>query len=159
MATLLLLALLCLSAAGFACAASWSRAEAGHARRFDAAFACIVGAAAAELVLLASPLGLWFPWAATVGLVFPMLVGPFWWRSRDARQQWSWRRWVLQLVPGTALLTSALVTLAGDEGSIWNVANLPSVALVIAAAVVNLAAGALRWPRSSRRANWRWIAR
>lgn len=159
MATLLLLALLCLSAAGFACAASWSRAEAGHARRFDAAFACIVGAAAAELVLLASPLGLWFPWAATVGLVFPMLVGPFWWRSRDARQQWSWRRWVLQLVPGMALLTSALVTLAGDEGSIWNVANLPSVALVIAAAVVNLAAGALRWPRLSRSVSWRWIAR
>ncbi|WP_257386220.1 hypothetical protein [Tahibacter caeni] len=159
MAASLLLALLCLSAAGFACAAAWSRDEAGHARRWDAAFAFIVGVSAAELVLLASPLGLWFPWAATVGLVFPMLVGPFWWRSRDARQQWSWRRWVLQLVPGTALLVSTLATVAGYEGSIWNVANLPSVALVIAAAVANLAAGALRWPRSNRGAHWRWMPR
>lgn len=159
MTALLLPALLCLSLAGFACAAAWSRDEPGHARRWDAAFAFIIGAAAADLVLLASPLGLLFPWAATLGLVFPMLAGPFWWRSRHGRQHWSWRRWALQLVPGIALLASAIVTLAGSDASVWSAGDLPSALLVTGAAVLNLAAGALRWPRSLRIAGRRWILR
>jgi hypothetical protein len=159
MTALLLPALLCLTLAGFACAAAWSRNEPGHARRWDAAFAFIVGAAAAELVLLASPLGLLFPWAATLGLAFPMLAGPFWWRSRHGRQHWSWRRWVLQLVPGIALLISTIATFAGLDATAWTAGDLPSVALVIGASVVNLATGALRWPRALRVAGRRWILR
>lgn len=153
MATVLLLALLCLSVAGFACAAAWSRPDAGHLRRWDAAFAFVVGASGAELVLLGSPLGMLFPVAAGLGLVFPMLAGPFWWRSRHGRQHWSWRRWLLQLVPGTALLLSTLLTVAGDEAALASGGALPSVALVIAAAMLNLAAGALR-RRRVRRQRW-----
>jgi hypothetical protein len=152
MTAALLPALLCLSLAGFACAAAWSRNEPGHARRWDAAFAFVIGAAAAELVLLASPLGLMFPWAATLGLVFPMLAGPFFWRSRHGRQHWSWRRWVLQLVPGITLLLSTIATVAGFDTAAWTAGNLPSIALVIGASVLNLAAGAVRWPRSRRTA-------
>jgi hypothetical protein len=155
MATVLLLALLCLSLAGFVCAAAWSHPDADHARRWDAAFAFVIGATGAELVLLASPLGLMFPWVAALGLVFPMLAGPFWWRSRHGRQRWSWRRWALQLVPGAALLLSTLVTVAGDETTPWSGGALPSVALVIAAAVLNLVAGALRRPQAMRdRRRW-----
>ncbi len=152
MTAALLPALLCLSLAGFACAAAWSRNEPGHARRWDAAFAFVIGAAAAELVLLASPLGLMFPWAATVGLVFPMLACPFFWRSRHGRQHWSWRRWVLQLVPGITLLLSTIATVAGFDTAAWTAGNLPSIALVIGASVLNLAAGAVRWPRYRRTA-------
>lgn len=153
MATVLLLALLCLSVAGFACAAAWSDPDAGHSRRWDAAFAFVIGASGAELVLLGSPLGMLFPGAAALGLAFPMLAGPFWWRSRHGRQHWSWRRWLLQLVPGTALLLSTLLTVVGDEASISSGGSLPSVALVIAAAILNLAAGALR-RRPARRQRW-----
>lgn len=153
MATVLLLALLCLSVAGFACAAAWSRPDAGHSRRWDAAFAFVIGASGAELVLLGSPLGMLFPVAAALGLVFPMLAGPFWWRSRHGRQHWSWRRWLLQLVPGTALLLSTLLIVAGDEAALASGGALPSVALVIAAAMLNLVAGALR-RRPVRRQRW-----
>ena len=152
MAVVLLLALLSLTLAGFSCAMAWSRPDADHARRWDAAFAFVVRASGAELVLLGSPLGLLFPWAAALGLVFPMLAGPFWWRSRHGRQRWSWRRWALQLVPGAALLASALATFADDEAARWGAP--PSIALVIAAALLNLGAGALRRPsplRSVRR--------
>lgn len=159
MTALLLPALLCLTLAGFACAAAWSRNESGHARRWDAAFAFIVGAAAAELVLLASPFGLMFPWVATLGLVFPMLAGPFWWRSRHGRQHWSWRRWLLQLVPGITLLLSTIVTVAGLDLAGWTAGNLPSIGLVTGAAVLNLAAGAARWPRARRAQARRWILR
>jgi hypothetical protein len=152
----LLLALLLLSLAGFACAAAWSRAQAAHARRWDAAFAFVIGAAAAELVLLASPLALMFPWLAAAGLVLPMLAGPFWWRSRHGRVHWSWRRWALQLAPGMALLVSALLTLAGTDLRAWSATDLPSVALVIAAALLNLAVGAVRAPRrGSLSFSWR----
>lgn len=144
MANLLLLALLCLTLAGFACAAAWSRDEAGHARRWDAAFAFVLGAAALELVLLASPLSLMFPLPALLGLPLPMLVGPFWWRARHQRLHWSWRRWVFQLIPGAALLLSTvLTTLQGG----WPPLELPSVGVVVTAALLNLAAGALRWPQ------------
>lgn len=155
MATVLLLALLCLTLAGLTCAALWSRADADHARRWDAAFALIVAASGAELVVLGSPLGLLFPSVAAVGLVFPMLAGPFWWRSRHGRQRWSWRRWTLQLLPGTALITSTLLTLHSDAASVWSAGAPPSVAVVIVAALLNLVAGALRWPqwRSARRSD------
>lgn len=153
MATLLLIALLCLTLAGLTCAALWSRAETDHARRWDAAFALIVAASGAELVLLGSPLGLLFPWAAAIGLVFPMLAGPFWWRSRHGRQRWSWRRWALQLLPGIALIASSLMTLHSDDGSAWSAGTPPSVAVVIAAALLNLVTGALRKPQ------WRGLRR
>lgn len=158
MADLLLLALLCLALAGFVCAAAWSSSDQTHARRWDAAFALVVGFAASELVLLASPLALMFPLPALLGLALPMLVGPFWWRSRDRRQCWTWRRWLLQLVPGVALLVSGLVTFGGiPAGLAWNTTELPSVALVIGAAVLNLAAGALSRHRSGRRSlQLRW---
>jgi len=159
MNALLLPALLCLTLAGFACAAMWSRSDPGHARRWDAAFAFIVGAAAAELVLLASPLSVMFPWAATLGLVFPMLAGPFWWRSRHGRQHWSWRRWVLQLVPGSTLLLSTIATVVGFDATDWTAGNLPSLMLVIGASMLNLAAGNLRWPQQRRAAERRWIPR
>lgn len=148
MAVILLLALLSLTLAGFACAAAWSRPDTDHARRWDAAFAFMVGASGAELVVLGSPLGLMFPTAAALGLVFPMLAGPFWWRSRDSRQRWSWRRWVLQLTPGAALLASTLVTFAGEDAARWGAGAPPSIALVIAAALLNLVAGALRPSRA-----------
>ena len=152
MASLLLLALLCLALAGFACAAAWSSSDQAHARRWDAAFALIVGLAASELVLLASPLALMLPLPALLGLPLPMLVGPFFWRSRDQRHSWTWRRWLLQLVPGLALLVSGLLTFGGlPAGLSWNTTELPSVALVIAAAVLNLMAGALSTRRSGRR--------
>jgi hypothetical protein len=154
MAIVLLLALLSLTLAGFSCAAAWSRPDADHARRWDAAFAFVVGASGAELVLLGSPLGLLFPWAAAVGLVFPMLAGPFWWRSRHGRQRWSWRRWALQLAPGFALLASALVTFAGDDAASWSAGAPPSIALVIAASVLNLVAGALRRPQPQNLRRW-----
>ena len=154
---LLLPALLCLSLAGFACAAAWSRAEPAHARRWDAAFAFVVGATAAELVLLASPLGLMFPVLAGAGLILPMLAGPFFWRSRHGRQHWSWRRWLLQIVPGAALLVSGVATVAAYDPAAWGAGTLPSVALVTATALLNLAVGALRWPR--RGTQRRWILR
>lgn len=154
MTIVLLLALLSLTLAGFSCAAAWSRPDADHARRWDAAFAFVVGASGAELVLLGSPLGLLFPWAATLGLIFPMLAGPFWWRSRHRRQHWSWRRWVLQLVPGTALLASALLTFGPDDAASWNTGALPPIALVIAASVLNLVAGALRRPQPHNLRGW-----
>ncbi len=157
--TALLLALLCLTLAGFACAAAWSRNEPGHARRWDAAFAFIVGAAAAELVLLASPLSMMFPWAAALGLVFPMLAGPFWWRSRHGRQHWSWRRWLLQLVPGITLLLSMIATVGGFDATGWSADNLPSIAVVVGASVLNLAVGAVRWPGPRRTAGRRLILR
>jgi hypothetical protein len=157
MASVLLLALLCLTLAGFTCAAAWSRPDADHGRRWDAAFAFVVGATGAELVLLGSPLGLMFPWAAALGLVFPMLAGPFWWRSRHGRLHWSWRRWTLQLVPGIALLASTLATVADGGATHWNAGTLPSIALVIAAAILNLAAGTLRRPQPLRSGR-RWSA-
>lgn len=143
MASLLLIALLCLALAGFVCAAAWSSGQPTHARRWDAAFALVVGLAASELVLLASPLALLFPLAALIGLPLPMLVGPFWWRSRHGRQLWTWRRWLLQLVPGLALLVSGLLTFGGPAALSWSTAELPSVALVIGAALLNLVAGAI----------------
>ncbi|HSX61941.1 MAG TPA: hypothetical protein VLF18_17270 [Tahibacter sp.] len=152
MATVLLLALLCLTVAGFTCAAAWSHPQADHARRWDAAFALVIGASGAELVLLGSPLGLLFPWAAALGLIFPMLAGPFWWRSRHGRQHWSWRRWVLQLVPGAALLVSTVATVADRQDAFWSAGSLPSAGLVIVAALANLAAGAVRRPRTARAA-------
>ena len=153
MANLLLLTLLCLTLAGFACAAVWSREEAGHARRWDAAFAFVLGAAALELVLLASPLSVMFPLPALLGLPLPMLAGPFWWRSRAQRQRWSWRRWGFQLIPGVALLLSTVLTAL--QGG-WPPAELPSVAVVITAAMLNLAAGALRWPQALGQLHKRW---
>ena len=47
------------------------------AGQFDRGVAFIVGAAAAELVLLASPFSVMFPGVATLGLVFPMLAGQY----------------------------------------------------------------------------------
>lgn len=158
MASLLIIALLCLALAGFACAAAWSSSDHSHVRRWDAAFALVVGLAASELVLLASPLALMFPLPALLGLPLPMLAGPFFWRSRDQRLSWTWRRWLLQLVPGLALLVSGLLTFRGlPAGLSWNTTELPSVALVIAAAVLNLGAGALGPRRPIRRSlRLRW---
>lgn len=157
--TALLLALLCLSLTGFACAAAWSDDEPGSARCGDAAFALIIAAAAAELVLLGSPLGLMFPWAATLGLVFPMLAGPFWWRSRPGRRHGSWQRWLPQLLPGITLLLSTFATATGLDATSWTADDLPSIALVVGAALLNFAAGSLRWPRPRRAARRRWILR
>lgn len=159
MTALLLLALLCLSLTGFACAAAWSDNEPRHARGRDAAFAFIIGAAAAELVLLGSPLGLMFPWAATLGLVFPLLAGPFWWRSRPGSQRWSWRRWLPQLMPGITLLVFMIAAVAGFDATRWTADKLPSIALTIGASLLNLAAGSPRSPRPRRAAGRRWILR
>jgi len=108
----LLLALLCLAATGLGCAAAWSRPTPTHPQRWDAALALVLALAAIELILLGSPLGLMFPVLALLGLPLPLLVGPFWWRSRSSRTRWSWRRWVLRCVPGAI----ALVVLVASYG-------------------------------------------
>ncbi|MBL8298282.1 MAG: hypothetical protein JNN30_08050 [Rhodanobacteraceae bacterium] len=157
MATALLFALLCLTLAGFTGAAICSHPQADHARRWDAAFAFAIGASGAELVLLASPLGLMFPKMALLGLAFPLLAGPLWWRSRHGRQRWSWRRWLLQLMPGAALLISTLVVTAGNETALWSAGALPSVALAMSAAVLNLLVCAVRGLQPQYRGQ-RWSA-
>lgn len=139
----LLLALLCLAATGFGCAASWSRSTPRHPHRWDAALALILALAAVELILLGSPLGLMFPTLALIGLPLPLLVGPFWWRNRSSRTHWSWRRWVMRCVPGAIALV-VLVALYGMGADVMAQAGLLPMQVMLIAALLNVGICTLR---------------
>lgn len=143
MSNWLLLALLCLSATGFACAAAWSRSTPRHPQRWDAALALVLGLAALELLLLGSPLGLMFPTLTMLGLPLPLLVGPFWWRSRSHRTYWSWRRWLLRCVPGAIVLV-ALVALFGMGADVMAEAGVLPMQVTLVAALLNVGVCTLR---------------
>ena len=139
----LLLALLCLSATGFACAAAWSRSTPRNPQRWDAALALVLGLAALELLLLGSPLGLMFPTLAMLGLPLPLVVAPIWWRSRSRRSYWSWRRWLMRSLPGAFALV-ALVTLYGMNADAMAQLGLLPMQVMLVAALVNVGVCTLR---------------
>jgi hypothetical protein len=143
MSNWLLLALMCLSATGLACAAAWSRQTPRHPQRWDAALALVLALAAIELILLGSPLGLMFPVLALVGLPLPLAVGPLWWRSRSHRAYWSWRRWVLRSLPG-ALALVVLVALYGMGADMMAESGLLPMQVMLVAALVNVGICTLR---------------
>lgn len=139
----LLLALMCLAATGFACAAAWSRPSPRHPQRWDAALALVLALAAVELILLGSPLGLMFPTLALIGLPLPLAVGPFWWRGRSSRTRWSWRRWLLRSLPG-ALALVVIVALYGMGDEFMAQTGLLPMQVMLVAALANVGVCTLR---------------
>ncbi|UXI68389.1 hypothetical protein [Tahibacter amnicola] len=148
MSAALLLILSCLALAAFACAAVWSSAVPGHARRWDAAFALALGFAALELVVLGSPLAMWFPVAAVIGAPFP-LIAPVVWRRGRSLQPWSSARWARHLMPaGVVVLVLAVIHALAGLDAIWPHA---APVLVLVSAVAGVAHAI---PRRQRQAEW-----